>query len=875
MKKLLCLILASAFILSACSCNGGGGDNSSSPDSSGGDTPVDVETSFSELEKDYIYAYDLHDKKDSMRFQGENYILELCGEEGKITSFKPVNYPEKYFVPQEFDDEDNVDIAFSFEQGGTIGVAGGVVEVENSSGKPSGVYKRTIENGRFVQRVDIPKLVYDTFQDIYGKFEVKAKQNAFALGYEVLANKRMTDVRLSFELGLTKYRDYTEGYNGRVKTLTNGSDGLAFIEPADGSVKVERGSTGVKVSFNKDRIMPNDFTGFEILCVPFTNGDFSNVENALNAEKVTLSVNVTSPVQAAANSVYNPQAGEFVVDGNIITSTNYYDYKVEANRNSYDEYKMSFTNPTSSAVTVDVDLLKNTTALRAEDRFFDTAANFGMSGMCPMICDIDGNPTGIKVQTSKNWHSYSSSEVGMPERTYTGQWFSGTTSITVPANSSVDYIYKIAYENWGEAASVSHSSLSLIGWDMYKLWEQLALGSHGENICFYTYTSPWMQDIRPYLVKNHHGNDQEYNWSGNTGGGEVLRYEDGSYRARDIIVTSTDMVSQGPNLTDVRYAGYTSDGKIKADITVHLLRTDDVTRILYDISYTMVQDVKATRMTLFQYATEKYQANYYRQFAYGNDEGVIDNGSTPKGDNLYFDSATEQKIEVNGNNPWFMLYDFDSSLREETNGVSFTVREYEATLNGKKYTSPSFNKRKISEGQMAFELTTPKTAGSEYKKGSRINMVVEMTVLPQTTATWYGFSDYMTATTNIFNTPAQGLQQAKYGNVNVSATVGKVTGNYPVSIEIAKGATTAEFVLQGGLGYVPVRFTGLEYYSGYKLQKFDGSNWVDVDQSVKGNDFTQCDYVKGNGTYTLTYNVKNTYGTNYSTAVKYRLVNGN
>ena len=60
-----------------------------------------------------------------------------------------------------------------------------------------------------------------------------------------------------------------------------------------------------------------------------------------------------------------------------------------------------------------------------------------------------------------------------------------------------------------------------------------------------------------------------------------------------------------------------------------------------------------------------------------------------------------------------------------------------------------------------------------------------------------------------------------------------------------------------------------------KLQKFDGSNWVDVDQSVKGNDFTQCDYVKGNGTYTLTYNVKNTYGTNYSTAVKYRLVNGN
>ncbi len=876
MRKMLCVLLVFACFTGFCSCKNNDKD-SSSGNSSGGENPsqTEVDASFDGLEKDFVYAYELHDKKDSMAFQGVNYALALSGEEGKIYAFKPLNYPEKYFVPKELTEDDGADITFFYEQNGVTGTATGVVQVQNSNGTDSGVYKRTIENGRYVQRVDVPKLVYDNYQNIYGKLEVKAKQNGFAIGYEVLSPRRVSGANLAFNLSFAKYRNYSESYSGRVKTLSDGNDGLAFIVPSDGSVSVEKNDDGIRVSKQNVKLATNDFTGFGILCIPFTGGDFSGVENALNAEKVTLGVNVVSPVTASAQSVYNGEAGEFVVDGNIITKKNYYDYSVEENRNSYDEYKMNFRNPTNADVTVDVDLLKNTTALRSEDRFFDTAANFGMSGMCPMICDSDGNPTGIKVQTSKNWHSYSSSNVGAVERNYTGQWFSGTTSIKIPANSQVEYIYKIAYENWGEVASVSHSSLSLIGWDMYRLWEQLALGSHGENICFYTYASPWVQDIRPYLVTNHHGLGQRYNWSGNTGGAELLRYEDGSFRARDVIVTNTDMVSQGPNLTDVRYAGYTADGKIKTDITIHLLRTDDVTRVLYDISYTMLEDVKATRMTLFQYATEKYQANFYRKYAYGNDEGIIESGATPTGDYEFFDSPVEQKIEVNGNNPWFMLYDFNTELREETNGISLTVREFDAVLNGKKYTSPAFNKRKISEGQLAFELTTPKAAGTTYSKGSTINMLVEMTVLPQTTDTWYGFSDYMKATKNIFDTAEQGLQQAKYGAVTVSATVGKATGSYPVVIKTEKGSVAAEFTLIGGLGYVPVRFEGLESYSGYKLQKYDGNGWVDVDQSVKGKDFVQCDYVAVKGDYTLTYNVKNTYGTNYLNAVKYRLIYGN
>lgn len=872
-KKLFACLVA-CMLLAAVGCKSDSKPKPPEPD------PVTVNSEFDKLEKDQVYLYEMRDNEQTLRFQGMNYFLELVSSEGNVSGVGAIDYSERRYVAQDFSKIPSSSIRLSYKNGDTISKATGVQAIQNATGGSSGRYWRMIEGGRYVQKIDVLKMVYDRDQDIFGRLEVKAMRESFALTYEVYSPFRVSSADLWFDFNSSVYTEYSVECNGRAAILSDGENGLAFILPADQSVTAAMQEDGLRITGSGISIAAKDYTGFGVLCVPFTDNDLSAVESAIAREQVSVSVEVQSPLTGTASTLYSASTGEYLIDGNIVTNINYYDYTVEANRNKYDVFRIDFTNPTANAIKVPFAVLKNTTALRPVDRVFPTAANFGMSGMTPMLCDINGMPVGIPVQISKNWHSYDISKVEDVTNSYTGQWFSGTTEITVPANSTVTYDYKIAYENWGEAANASHSQLSLIGWNMYTLWEQLALGSHGENICFYNYgnyESAWMQDIRPLYVTNHHGNNQQYNWSGNTGGGELLRYTDSSYKDRAVEGILTDYISQGPNMTDMVYGGITSDGKVKADIRVNLVRTDDVTRVLFNLTYTFLEDTEFSRLTFFQYATERYQANYYQKYAYGNGASVIESGSLPTGNNEFLDDLTEQKKDVSGKDAWFMLYDFDSSLvREETNGMMYIVRDYEAKLNGKTYTDPTVNFRKVgtnNEKQLAFELTSPAAAGKKIEKGGTVDLTVELVALPQTTDTWYGASDYMTATTSLFNTPEQGLQQAQNGHLTVQAATGTLLSTYPIILEADNSENVvAQFSLTGGLGYVPVRFTDLESYCGYELQVQKGNSWEKVDQSVSGNDFWQCDYVYSTQSYTLTYNVKNTQGTNYNTTNVYRLV---
>lgn len=875
-KKIAACMIAGVFLCFA-GCN-----TTPSPSDTEKPDPITVNSEFDNLEKNQIYMYEMKDDAQTLRFQGMNYYLQLTASEGNISGVGVMDYPEKHYVAQDFSKIPTSEISLSYKKDDVVSKATGVQTVQNSSGSSSGRYWRMIEGGRYAQKIDVLKMVYDREQDIFGRLEVKAMRESFALTYEVWAPSAVNGVELYFDFESALYTEFSSEFEGRAAVLKDEeNNGLAFILPSDRSVSVQQNGTGVRVACESVSIPAKNYTGFGILCVPFYNGDLSAVEQAIMREQVTVSAQILSPEEGSADTIFNASTGEFLIDGNIVTNVNYYDYQVEANRNKYDVFHLTFTNPTEKEIKIPFAVLKNTNALRETDRVFTTAANFGMSGMTPVLCDESGIPVGIPVQISKNWHSYASSGIEDVTNLYTGQWFSGTTEITVPAGSSVTYDYKIVYENWGEAANVSHSQLSLIGWDMYTLWEQLAVGSHGENICFYNYgngESSWMQDIRPFMVTNQHGNDQQYNWSGNTGGAELLRYNDNLYQQQAVRNILTDYISQGPNLTDIVYGGITADGKIKADIRVNLVRTDDVTRVLFNFTYTFLEDTEFSRLTFFQYGTERYQSNYFKKCAYGNSEGIIMDGKIPEGNNEFLDDLTEQKIEVPGRDAWFMLYDFDSSIvRTETNGLMYIVRNYEANLNNKTYTQPTINLRKVgnyNEKQLSFELTSPSGVGRKIEKGGTVNLTIELVALPQTTDTWYGTSDYMTATASLFNTAQQGLQQAQNGHVSVQATTGNIKSSYPVVIETENsgGETVAQFSLIGGLGYVPVRFTRLNDYRGYELQIQKNGTWQKVDQSVKGNDFWQCDYNYANNFYTLTYNVKNTEGINFNATNVYRLV---
>ncbi len=139
-----------------------------------------------------------------------------------------------------------------------------------------------------------------------------------------------------------------------------------------------------------------------------------------------------------------------------------------------------------------------------------------ITGMSPMLRDLDGFPLGIPVQISKNWHA-------QPDRdlVYQGGWFHGFTLLRIPARSAVEFEFTLIYAHWGGVAAASHAQLCLIGWGSNQIWNQSAIGAWGESICYepdQAQAQAAVLDVRPLMV---HSMSQDaplqWNWTNNVG----------------------------------------------------------------------------------------------------------------------------------------------------------------------------------------------------------------------------------------------------------------------------------------------------------------------------------------------------------------------
>ncbi len=66
--------------------------------------------------------------------------------------------------------------------------------------------------------------------------------------------------------------------------------------------------------------------------------------------------------------------------------------------------------------------------------------------------------------------------------------------------------------------------------------------------------------------------------------------------------------------------------------------------------------------------------------------------------------------------------------------------------------------------------------------------------------------------------------------------------------------------IEGGVGYVPIRFEGLKRATGVTLYQIIDGVETALDQSVHGNDFWQTDYDAVSGTYKITFNLPLNHG---------------
>ena len=118
------------------------------------------------------------------------------------------------------------------------------------------------------------------------------------------------------------------------------------------------------------------------------------------------------------------------------------------------------------------------------------------------------------MQLSKNWHGGNKDIAEWAG--YNGRWWIASSLLRLPPNSKIDLTLAVNYELYGGVPAWSHAQLSVAGKGGFWLWEQAALGSSGENMCFDplgTATRAFITDVRPKLFDGK--------WKNNVGGGDI------------------------------------------------------------------------------------------------------------------------------------------------------------------------------------------------------------------------------------------------------------------------------------------------------------------------------------------------------------------
>ncbi|NQT86438.1 hypothetical protein HQ560_06710, partial [bacterium] len=275
----------------------------------------------------------------------------------------------------------------------------------------------------------------------------------------------------------------------------------------------------------------------------------------------------------------------------------------------------------------------------------------GITGFCPMLRDTDGHPTGLPVQLSKNWHSKPGERV-----LYDGVWFHGFSVLRLPPRSRLDVELAIAYARWGGVPAVSHAQLCLIGWGHNQRWDEVAVGSFGESICYEPDGAQrrcMIDDVRPLMVRGIGEKDKKFGWTNNVGGGDFLVYIDDKgdyqyYRAMKALYTS-----HGPNLTDVTYAGATVDGHIDARITVSTARADYVLRCFHRFRYDVRKSTPFQRLAFYQLGSDHYLWHAFGKIARGDATGLAEEWKPHLGGRTYGRTG----IRCEGEAPWFSLHE--------------------------------------------------------------------------------------------------------------------------------------------------------------------------------------------------------------------------
>ncbi|MFC1762598.1 hypothetical protein ACFL6U_11025 [Planctomycetota bacterium] len=653
------------------------------------------------------------------------------------------------------------------------------------------VPQRIISNGRYMQRFDVFYLQFidsaDNMLDAEARIEVIAWPDSMMVILEVIPDKAMKDVSLSVDLK---------------------AGGKTFFSSSSKAADVPAG----KVIQHSDKAV----------FVDQKDGSMRFEAWDENGKKL--------------NTEYDAVFNAYVVDipGGMLKKGKFGD----------------------EPVPVDFKIRNASDKVQTARLFFrtDSRSKQGMSiiGTTPVLADSSGKPLGVGMQISKNWHRLQDKKM-----LYEGSWYHAYTVVHLQPGRSYDWKYMLVNGVWGNVPSVSHAQLCLIGWGGFQLWDQVAIGNWGETITYdpeVGLNRAIIDDVRPLMVSSKGSRPNvKWGWTNNVGGGDFLVYYDKAGKQQMIKALKSNYEKIGPNLSSVTYSGFTADDAITCKMTVMTPRCDDVNRNWHKFRYDVLKPVEFSRLAFYQLGADQYNDNLFEQIAIGDSSGLIKQFAPEMGGWKY--SVNNQPF--GDKLPWCsMLGEKPVRNPEERKGAmanrGLIVRSWKARLGGKEVSVPAYSIYGTDNHSKCalFELSAPESV-KKLLPGDFVECEVELVILPQFADDYYGPNENL----KHFMAENEGTYKPMYreaiGNdLNVFVSAGKLIGTAPLLIAI-DSEQKAKFKVTGGLGYVPMTFTGLDVHKNIKFSEIKNGKAVDFADNKR----YQSNYDASNKTWTVTFNI--------------------
>ena len=479
----------------------------------------------------------------------------------------------------------------------------------------------------------------------------------------------------------------------------------------------------------------------------------------------------------------------------------------------------------------------------------------GITGMTPLLVDQHGLPTGYPVQISKNWHH-------IPERPklYEGPWFHGFSYVPVKPNQEWKGRLQLIYAHWGGVPAVSHAQLCLIGWGVNQLWDQVAIGSWGETICYdpdINLNRSMIDDIRPLMVYGM-GSVPEtpklWTWTNNVGGGDFLTLFGADGKRRFPSRMRTAYLKYGPNLTEVVYAGVTDDGAVEMRMTVSSPRCDDVARAYHHIRYDVVRPVAFSRLAFYQLGADNYNDHQFERLAHGNQNGLTEEWGFQSGGMVY-DRAG---VVCEGDGPWW--FSAHRAMPNAPRGGAWAnrgliIRSWDARLGGQRADRPhaAFFGTENGIPSMNVELAPPPGL-EQLQPGDFVEATLELVVIPMNADDYYGPNINLRAHLKEHANSWKPVHRlAQRNDLDVTVEHGELLRPYPVILKSDEDRTL-KFSVHGGAGYVPFTIAGVHTPEKAVLTQVDKTGNA-VDALTEVNRYKQVDFNACCSCYHITYNI--------------------